>query len=194
MPQFPADTGPGLPAASCPAWAAPWVSPQGSSFLGALKDELPHGRYWAKATTPEGTALGCGVCPPPPPTSYKTLPLLLFPSWASGQSWCLCQAWEDPTPHVMGASALRGFFFFFSRNMSQYGNPVLTSLRHRGTGTTRGMMPDTALTIGLTPLLLGDSPASSLWRDHYISKSLPHPHPSPPPSHPDHKGTKSEGL
>lgn len=116
MPQFPGDTGPRLPPASCPAWAVPWVSPQGSSFLGALEDELSQGRSWAKATAPEGTALGRGVCPLPPPTAYRTLPLLLFQSWASGQSWCLCQAQEDPTPHVMEASALRGLFFFFQKH------------------------------------------------------------------------------
>lgn len=172
LPQFPGDTGPRLPPASCLAWAVPWVSPQGSSFLGALEDELPQGRSWAKAATPEGTALGRGVCPPLPPTTYRTLPLLLFQSWASGQSWCLCQAREDPTPHVMEASALRGLFFF-PRNMSQSGNLVLTSLQHRGAGTIGGTTPDTARTIGLTPLSLRDGPTSFLWRDHYTSKFLP---------------------
>ena len=101
-------------AASCilPCLGSAWVSPKGGSFLGALEDELPQGRSWAKATTPEGTALGGGNCPPPPPAAYRPLPLLLVQSWASGQSWYLCPAPEDPTPHVMEVSALRGFFFF----------------------------------------------------------------------------------
>lgn len=41
---------------------------------------------------PEGMVLGCCACPPWLLTTYRRLPLLLFPSWASGQSWCLCQA------------------------------------------------------------------------------------------------------
>ena len=98
LPQFPGDTGPRLPPASCPVWAVPSVSPEGSSFLRALEDELPQGRSWAKATAPEGTALGGGDCPPPPPTTYRTLPLLLVQSWASGQSWCLCRLRKIPHP------------------------------------------------------------------------------------------------
>lgn len=184
MTQSRGDTGPRALPASCPAWAVPWVSEQGSSLPGAMEDELPWGRPWAKATTLKGTALGWHL-PSPPPTPYRRLPLLLFQSWACGQSWCLRQAREDPTPHVTEASALRGLLF---RNMSRSGNLVLTSVAHRG-WHDGGMTPDPALATGLTPPSLRDGSASSLWRDHYTSKSL-----LPPISHPEHKGAKSEGF
>lgn len=53
------------------AWVVPWVFPQGGEALELLEDEF-QGRSWAKAITPKGTALGCGVCPPvlPPPMGY----------------------------------------------------------------------------------------------------------------------------
>lgn len=73
--------------------------------------------------------------------------------------------WENPQPS--GA-----FFFPFFRNMSQSGNPVLSSPQHRGAGHDRGMTLDTVLATGLTPLSLRAGPASSLRGDHYTIKPL----------------------
>ena len=165
LPQFPGDTGPRLPPASCPAWAVPWVSPQGSSFL-------PPGKVLGQSHNPRGHSTWPWRLPSPashrlqdtsaPPVSKLGQWPELVPVPGSGRSHTPCEGGLSPQGP-----------FFSPRNMSQSGNLVLTSLRHRGAGTMQGTTPDTAQTIGLTPLSLRDGPTSFLWRDHYTSKFLP---------------------
>lgn len=93
----------------------PGVSAQGGSLFGALEGELPSGGSQAlasaTATAPRGLTLGHSAWPPPPPTTYRRLPLLLFHSWASGQSWWLCQPpGRSHTPCDRGLLSLGGLF------------------------------------------------------------------------------------
>lgn len=78
---------------------------------------------------------------------------------------------ENPTPHVVEASAFRGLLF---RNMSQSGNQAKIPAAQRS-WCDRGMTLDIALATGLEPLPLRNGPASSLWSDHHTVK------PSVPP-------------
>lgn len=175
-----AETAPIIPScvhllpASCPALAAApglsprWQLPQGCG------DELPSGRTWASPTAPRGHSawLRClhslashhlEETSAPPVSKLGQWPELVS-----------ARLRENPTPHVVEASAFRGLLF---RNMSQSGNPAKIPVAQRS-WCDGGMTLDIALPTGLKPLPLRNGPASSLWSDHHTVKRFVPPLPT----------------
>ena len=141
---------PGSPHRVAASWSpAGWASP--GQLLGQSHNPGGHSAWQWRLPFPASHHLQDSFTPP---VSKLGLWLDLVPVPGLGRS---------STPCDGGLSPQDLFFFFPETSLS--GNQVLTSLRHRGTGT-EGPAPDTALTVGLTPLSLRDGPASFLWRDH----------------------------
>ena len=176
LPQFPGDTGPRLPAASRPSWAVPGSPHRVAASWEPWRMSSPRAGPGPKPQPPRALRLAVATALPrlPPLTEQFRSPW--FKAGPVARADACARLRKIPHPMLWRSQPSGAFFFFFlPRNMSQYGNPVLTSLWNRGTSTTQGMTPDTTLTIGLSPLSLRDSPDSSLWRDRYASKSPPPP-------------------